>query len=83
MRVLLLQDALDDFTRATHKRSQSVHQMAAMYASSTMSAMSMSSGKAGADSGDGRDELDASLPGEFSGGPVFDVVVVVVGVGSR
>ncbi|CAB1115629.1 unnamed protein product [Ectocarpus sp. CCAP 1310/34] len=28
-------DALEDFTRATHKRSQSVHQMAAMYASTS------------------------------------------------
>ncbi|CAM9252521.1 unnamed protein product [Ectocarpus sp. 12 AP-2014] len=28
-------NALEDFTRATHKRSQSVHQMAAMYASTS------------------------------------------------
>lgn len=27
------QDALEDFTRATHKRAQSVHQMVAMFAS--------------------------------------------------
>eukprot|EP00903_Cladosiphon_okamuranus_P014503 g13453.t1 len=58
-------DALDDFTRATHERSQSVHQMAAMYASSTRSAMSVSvsSGKAATADGGGRTDLEASLHG--------------------
>jgi len=66
------QDALDDFTRATHKRSQSVHQIAAMYASSAMASLSLSSlksgkaiaGAAAADS-QGKQEQYASVPGEF------------------
>lgn len=48
---LVPQNAREDFTRATHKRSQSVHQMVAMYASSASAAAPLMGDKAA----DGKD----------------------------
>lgn len=42
---IFVQDALEDFTRATHKRAQSVHQMVAMFATN--------GSEKGAEGGDG------------------------------
>ncbi|CBJ26982.1 hypothetical protein Esi_0051_0072 [Ectocarpus siliculosus] len=50
-------NALEDFTRATHKRSQSVHQMAAMYASTS------SDKSSNADGIKQQQQGDAWLPG--------------------
>lgn len=57
--VLDRQDALEDFTRATTKRSQSVHQMAAMFAYSMSAAEKF---------GDGARQPmgESDVPGELS-----------------